>query len=275
MITIQEYPNDKHGYVSERATVNANVIIAPNVQIFGKVFIGKNVIIEPNVIIGHLSPIEQANLKSSLESELFTQDSNYYATIDAFTKSETIIGEGTIIRSGSVIYSGSQINSNVDIAHNCLIRENCQIGRDTQIISGAQVMGSVVIGHGCRIAGTLANRTRVGNGSSMLGHVMHKFKVGVSGQIEIAPEIGKGVIIGRESAIVGDVKVGDFSIVGAGAVIIKSIPERTIWVGNPAKQVRRVRPRAHHLIWHNITHHSTPQSVMLRRPTSPPIQSAA
>lgn len=225
------------GFISPRSMIAEKVLIAPSVRIYGAVTIGLNVILGPNVIIGHPSPSEQTQLKLRLQTNRLADNRPYDEIIDSFVLSETIIEEETIIRSGTIVYSGTHIDKNVDIAHNCLVRENCNIGRDTQIITGAQIMGSVTIGNGCRIAGTLANRTYVGNGSSMLGHAMHRFKIGVPGHIEFAPKIGKGVLVGRESAIIGGVEIGDFSIVGAGAVITKPIPEKTIWIGNPARQV--------------------------------------
>lgn len=229
--------SDNFGFISARSLIAENVLIAPNAHIYGRVIIGLGVILEPNVTIGHPSPQEQTQLRTSIKTSKLPDGQTYDDLLDSFVLSETIIEEGTIIRSGTSVYSGTHIAKNGDIAHNCLIREDCDIGRDTQVITGAQIMASVKIGNGCRIAGTLANRTTVGTGSSMLGHAMHRFKIGVSGHIEFAPKIGKGVVIGRESAIVGGVEIGDYSIVGAGAVITKPVPEKTIWIGNPAKQV--------------------------------------
>lgn len=225
------------GFTSTRSLIAENVLIAPSVRIYGFVTIGSGVILEPNVTIGHPSPQEQTHLRMRIQTTKASDDQTYDSMLDSFVLSETIIEDGAIIRSGTTIYSGTHIAKNVDIAHNCLVREDCDVGRDTQIVTGTQIMGSVKIGSGCRIAGTLANRTYVGTGSSMLGHAMHRFKIGVSGHIEFAPKIGRGVVVGRESAIIGGVEIGDFSIVGAGAVITKPVPEKTIWLGNPAKQV--------------------------------------
>lgn len=54
----------------------------------------------------------------------------------------------------------------------------------------------------------------------------------------IAPvEIFDNVFIGGKSIIVGGVKIGPNSIIGAGSVITKDVPEGTIVAGNPAKIV--------------------------------------
>ena len=221
-------------FISINCNIKKNTIVADGVRIYGKVIVNSNVIIEPNVIIGHPSPIEQKNINSYIFS---ANKLSYDDIVDMCVSTETIIDEDVVIRSGSVIYSGTHIHKNVDIAHNCLIRENSVIGTDTHIITGSQIMASVNIGHGCRIAGTLCNRTNVGNCTSMLGHVMHKYKMYVPGVLEFSPQIGNGVIVGREVAIIGNVNIGDFSIIGAGSVVTKSIPDGTIWAGNPITQI--------------------------------------
>src|SRR5579859_7876711 len=224
-------------FISSKATISPNSLIAPSVQIYGPAIISPHVIIDSNVIIGYPSPVEQSYLKSHLYGLDSVESAAYEELLDSFVSAETVIEKGVVIRAGTVIYSGSYINEKADLAHNIVIRENCKVGRDTNVITGAQVMASVQIGHGCRIAGTLCNRTRVGNCTSMLGHAMHRYKVGVPGHTEPSPKIGNGVVVGREAAIIGDIELGNFSIVGAGAVVTKSVPPYTIWMGNPAVQV--------------------------------------
>jgi acetyltransferase-like isoleucine patch superfamily enzyme len=225
-------------FKSNKARVSKNCLVSSNAKIYGHVEIGPNAIIEQNVIIGHPSPLEQTNIIKQIALHL-SNDKNLLDIIyDEVVLAKTVIEEGVIVRSGSVIYSGTFIKKNTDIAHNCLIRENCTIGQDNLIITGAQIMASVIIGNGCRIAGTLCNRTYIGNCSSMLGHAMHRYKTGLSGYIEPSPKIGNGVIVGRETSIIGGIEIGDFSIVGAGSVITKSVPNYSVWIGNPAKQIK-------------------------------------
>ena len=49
--------------------------------------------------------------------------------------------------------------------------------------------------------------------------------------------IGKGVLIGSGSTILQYLKIGDFSTVGSGAVLTKSIPDKVTAFGVPAKIV--------------------------------------
>ncbi len=54
------------------------------------------------------------------------------------------------------------------------------------------------------------------------------------------PVIGNNVRICAGAIIIGDVTVGDNSIVAAGAVVTKSIPPNEVWGGVPAKFIKKV-----------------------------------
>ena len=50
--------------------------------------------------------------------------------------------------------------------------------------------------------------------------------------------VGKNCFIGGRAMILPGVKIGDHSIVGAGAVVTKDVPPHSIVAGNPAKVIR-------------------------------------
>jgi acetyltransferase-like isoleucine patch superfamily enzyme len=57
--------------------------------------------------------------------------------------------------------------------------------------------------------------------------------------MEIAPIIiGRDVIVGVNSVILRGVRIGDGAVVGAGSVVVGTVPAGEIWVGNPAKKLR-------------------------------------
>jgi serine acetyltransferase len=55
---------------------------------------------------------------------------------------------------------------------------------------------------------------------------------------EGCPVIRRGVELGANCVILGPVEVGADSIIGAGAVVTKSIPARSLAVGVPARVIR-------------------------------------
>jgi acetyltransferase-like isoleucine patch superfamily enzyme len=82
------------------------------------------------------------------------------------------------------------------------------------------------IGAGCVLADH--NHSTAIEGSRMRDQTM-----------EIAPIIiGRDVIVGVNSVILRGVRIGDGAVVGAGSVVVGTVPPGEIWVGNPAKKLR-------------------------------------
>ena len=54
-------------------------------------------------------------------------------------------------------------------------------------------------------------------------------------------EIGSKVWIGAQAAVVGNVRIGEGAIIGAGALVTQDVPAYTLCAGNPMRIVRPVR----------------------------------
>jgi len=61
--------------------------------------------------------------------------------------------------------------------------------------------------------------------------------VGGIGDHRGCPSIGDRVFIGPHSVIVGKITIGDDAMIGAGAVITRSVPARAVVLGNPARVI--------------------------------------
>jgi len=51
-------------------------------------------------------------------------------------------------------------------------------------------------------------------------------------------EIGEGTHIGAAAVVIPNIKIGKWCIIGAGSVVIKDVPDYSVVVGNPAKQIK-------------------------------------
>jgi acetyltransferase-like isoleucine patch superfamily enzyme len=49
--------------------------------------------------------------------------------------------------------------------------------------------------------------------------------------------IGRGVFVGARAIILKGVTIGDRAIIGAGAVVTRNVPPRTVVAGNPAREI--------------------------------------
>ena len=132
-----------------------------------------------------------------------------------------------------------------------------KIGRDVRICSSAFILGAgelsigdgTWIGHqvyvetGSRVdIGAnvdLAPRVYIGTGSHEIDAVGPR-SAGKGTSLPVA--IGDGAWIGANAVILPGVTIGEKTVIGAGAVVTKSIPARAVAVGCPAKAVRPLAP---------------------------------
>lgn len=60
-----------------------------------------------------------------------------------------------------------------------------------------------------------------------------------NGRNDLVPTIGDNVTLCANVTIVGDVRIGNNVVVGAGSVVVKDIPDNCIVVGNPARIIEK------------------------------------
>ena len=240
-------PGQRGGTVRSGRSIHPTAIISPDAQLYGAVDVGAMTIIEGSVSIGHPTPAEISGALNS-KTEGWSSPEELYATC---SQSAARLGSFCVIRSGTVVYGSVILGDRVDVGHNCSIREETQIGDYCRILPGTSVRSRVQIGKGCRLAGVLGDRSTLHPYATSLGFLVHESLVGITGEVEPAPILETGSIVGRGATVVGGVRVGEFAIVGAGAIVRKDIEPYAIVAGNPArivghraaKDIERVKER--------------------------------
>lgn len=158
----------------------------------------------------------------------------------------TTIGDKAVIRSHTVIYAGNVIGRNFQTGNKVNIRETNRIGDNVSVGTLSVIEHHVVIGDGVRIHtqafipefSVLEEGCWIGP-NVVLTNAKYPLSPGVKEQLKGAV-IRRSAKIGANATILPGVVVGERSLVGAGAVVVRDVPDGAVVVGNPARVIGRV-----------------------------------
>lgn len=159
----------------------------------------------------------------------------------------TVVGDGSVVSTGAIVFAGSQIGARVILGDQSCVRERVTIADDVVIGRGSLVENDTTIGSGTRIQAeayitaysTLEEDVFVApcvvtTNDNFMGRTEERL-----GLIE-GPTIRRGARVGGGAILCPGVEIGEEAFVGAGAVVTKDVPARTVVVGSPARVLREV-----------------------------------
>jgi UDP-2-acetamido-3-amino-2,3-dideoxy-glucuronate N-acetyltransferase len=136
------------------------------------------------------------------------------------------IGDGTKIWQFVVILNGAKIGKDCNICAQTLIEGDVEIGNNVTIKSGVQIWDgtkiedNVFVGPNCTFTNDKYPRSK---------KYLEKYN-GIT--------LKKNSSIGANATLLPGVTVGEYSMVGAGAVVTKDVPANSLVIGNPAKIIK-------------------------------------
>ena len=150
--------------------------------------------------------------------------------------SSVILGENVSLQDfinlyGCRIGDNTKIGPFVEIQKNVTVGRNCKIQSHSFLCEGVSIEDEAFIGHGVMFINDRYPRSATASGALQ-----------TEADWKVVPTvIKKGASIGSNATILCGITVGEGAIVGAGSVVTKDVPPRTIVAGNPAKVIRKIR----------------------------------
>ncbi len=135
------------------------------------------------------------------------------------------IGTGTRIWQFSVVLPGARIGRDCNICSHCFIENDVLIGDRVTIKNGVQLWDGLIVGDDVFVGPNVTFSNDKFPRSKH--HLPHSLRTEIEG----------GASIGAGATILPGLRIGRNALVGAGAVVTRSVPPNAIVVGNPARIV--------------------------------------
>ena len=151
---------------------------------------------------------------------------SYYAHETATIDSGCKIGKGSKIWHYSHIFAGANIGQSVIIGQNVMVSEGVTVGNQCKIQNNVSLYKGITLDEG------------VFCGPSCVFTNVNTPRACIERKDQYKPtHVEKWVTIGANATIVCGVRLGAYSLIGAGAVVTKDVKSHALVVGNPARQI--------------------------------------
>lgn len=161
---------------------------------------------------------------------------NYFAHETAVVDDNCLIGNGTKIWHFSHIMSHCTIGEQCNIGQNVVISPQVILGKNVKIQNNVSVYTGVI----CEDDVFLGPSMVFTNVINPRSHVNRKSEYAQT-------VVRRGASIGANATVVCGNEIGEYALIGAGAVITKPVKPYALVVGNPARQIGWVSKNGHRL----------------------------
>jgi acetyltransferase-like isoleucine patch superfamily enzyme len=140
----------------------------------------------------------------------------------AFVEDDAILGAGT------KIWHHAQIRKDANLGKNCIIGKGVFIDTKVKIGNNVKIQNYVSVYHGVIIEDDVFVGPHAVFTNDLRPRAVGDWKI-------VETFIKKGCSIGANATIRCGITLGEYCMVGAGAVVVKSVPAFALVFGNPAK----------------------------------------
>lgn len=138
------------------------------------------------------------------------------------------IGDDTRVWQFSVILQGAIIGNNCNICAHTLVENDVLIGDNVTVKSGVYIWDGI----------TIEDNVFIGPCVAFTNDKLPRSKQ--YQETYVRTVIKSNASIGANATILPGITLGEYAMVGAGAVVTKDVPPYAVVVGNPAKIIRYI-----------------------------------
>jgi UDP-2-acetamido-3-amino-2,3-dideoxy-glucuronate N-acetyltransferase len=172
--------------------------------------------------------------------EVKNNKDSFYIHESSYVDNNVKIGKNTKIwhfshiQSGAIIGSGCTLGKNVNVANNVKIGNFVKIQNNVSIYEGVELEDYVFCGPSMVFTNIMIPRSEFPQrGSKYYKRTLVK----------------KSASIGANVTIICGLEIGRYSLVGAGAVVTRNVPDFALVIGNPARIIGWVNKKGSKLVF--------------------------
>jgi UDP-2-acetamido-3-amino-2,3-dideoxy-glucuronate N-acetyltransferase len=150
------------------------------------------------------------------------------------------IGEGTKIWHFSHIMSKAVIGERCNLGQNVVVSPNVILGNNVKVQNNVSIYEGVICEDDVFLGPSMVFTNVINPRSAIIRKSEYKTTL-----------VKKGASIGANATIVCGNEIGEYAMIGAGAVITKSVKPYELVVGNPAQHLGWVSEYGHRLTFDN------------------------
>jgi len=163
-------------------------------------------------------------------------DINYFAHETAVIDSGCIIGDGTKIWHFSHIMSNSTLGKDCNLGQNVVISPNVVLGNNVKVQNNVSIYTGVICEDDVFLGPSMVFTNIINPRSAIIRKSEY-----------VQTLVKKGASIGANATIICGNTIGEYALIGAGAVVTKEVLPYALVVGNPSKQIGWVSEYGHRL----------------------------
>ena len=155
-----------------------------------------------------------------------SDEKKYYVHPSSYIDEDVIIGDGTKVwffchlQKGCKIGKNCSLGQNVNISNNVRIGNGVKIQNNVAVYEGVEIEDDVFCGPSCVFTNDLTPRAKYPK-----GHENYKKTL-----------IKRGASVGANATVVCGHTVGEWALIGAGAVVSSDVPAHALMLGVPARR---------------------------------------